>query len=54
LAIKSCKIALNLDKHASYRNEKVGDPTLLGDMAEILFESGDLEGAYEKARLGLS
>lgn len=40
LAITTCNIAINVDRVLSYKSEKEGDPTLLGDLAEIYFESG--------------
>jgi len=53
LAIKSCTIALNVEKYSSYKGENGGDPSLLGDLAEIYFENGDLDQALEKAKKGL-
>jgi hypothetical protein len=53
LAIKSCVIAQSLEKYLSYRGEYNGDSTLLGDLAEIYFESGDMIQATEKVNEGL-
>ena len=50
LAISACNVAINIDRILSYKSEKIGDPSLLGDLAEILFESGDTTAAEEVAQ----
>jgi len=49
-AIKSCLIALSIEKMLAYRNENFEDPAVLGDMAEILFESAQQEQSSESAQ----
>jgi len=51
-AIKSCLIALSIEKLLSYRSsENFEDPAVLGDMAEILFESAQNDQTGEAAQL---